>query len=311
MTYAVRRPRGARSALLALVAGTVLATGLVATPGSTPAVAPPAPAKSRILLGVAGDVDEARKRTGQKLAAHHYGYFERKVPTGKMISVRFQKKTMWRSTAALKSGTAAHRDVVRWADTLKKRNKWTYVAFHHEPESSGSNSYGSAADYKAAFRKIVTTFRARGARKVIFTWQMTDWAFRAKPSAHNAAAKWYPGNAYVDVVGADPYNWHNCGHGLGRWNSMKTLVDPVIRFARPRGKQVVLPEFASVRHAKRPEWLRETGRYLAKNDDVIAAAFYFHRRPTNRANSDCTWPLSSAQDFAALASVAKGKRFRA
>jgi hypothetical protein len=310
MSLAVRRPHGVHSALLALVASTVLAAGLVAAPSSTPAAEAATPVKSGVVLGVAGDVKTARKRTGESLAAHHYGYFERKVPTGKMITVRFQKKTPWRATAALKPGSQAHRDVVRWADTLKKRNKRIFLAFHHEPESSGSRSFGSAAEYKAAYRKIAKTIRARGAHKVMFTWQMTSWAFRAKPSAHNAAARWYPGNAHVDVVGADPYNWYNCGHGLGRWNSMQQLVDPVIKFARPRGKQVALPEFASVRHAKRPAWLHEAGRYFAKNDDVIAAAFYFNRKPTNHANSDCTWPLSSAKDFAALGALARKPLFR-
>jgi hypothetical protein len=308
MSPAALRRHGA--ALLALVIASVLAAGLLVAPGSAPSAEAAVPAKSKILFGVAGNIKEARQRTGERLAAHRYGYFERKVPTGKMITVRFQKKTPWSTTASLKAGTAKHADVVRWADTLKKRKKKIYVAFHHEPEASGNKSYGTAGQYRAAFRRIADIFRARGANKVMFTWQMTSWAFRAKPSAHNAAAKWYPGNKYVDVVGADPYNWYRCGHGLGRWNELKKLVDPVLAFARKRGKQVALPEFASVRHADRPTWIRKAGRYLAKNDDLISAAFYFNRTPTNNANSECTWPLSSAADFAALAAVARHKRFK-
>jgi hypothetical protein len=300
--------RARLSAALALTAGMVVS--LTAAPSLSPAAVAAAPAKSGIYLGAAGDGEAARSRTGEQLADHAYGYFERNVPTGRMISVRFQNFQAWRTTANLSSGSTSHKQIASWADTIKARGGEIFIAFHHEPESTGSKKFGTAEEYKAAYRKVTDIFRARGANNAIFTWQMTAYAFRADSGAYNAAAKWYPGDGYVDVVGADPYNWYTCGHGLGRWQSLRTLVDPVLSFARARGKQVALAEFASVRDARRPAWIKEAGDYMAANDDVIAAAFYFNRAPTNSANSDCTWTLTSDADYAALREVARRSMFK-
>lgn len=303
------RLRGAR-----LTAGIALAVGLVVSlttgPSLTPSAGAVAPAKSGIYLGAAGDGEAARSRASSDLGDHSYGFFERKVPSGRMITVKFQNAQAWRTTAALKAGSTSYQQIVTWADTIKARGGEVFVAFHHEPESTGNKKYGTAAEYKAAYRKVTDIFRARGANNVIFTWQMTAYAFRAKSSEYNHALTWYPGDAYVDVIGADPYNWYTCGHGLGRWQSLKTLVDPVLSFARARGKQAALPEFASVRDSRRPAWIKEAGDYLAANDDVVAAAFYFNRAPTNPANSDCTWALTSDADYAALRELASRSVFK-
>lgn len=299
-----------RSALT-LFLGLGLAGSLVAGvgPSSTPTAEAAVPAKSGIYLGSAGDVETLRQRTGQSLASHDYGYFERKVPTGRMVTVRFENNMLWRNTAALKAGSTGYQQIVTWADTLKARGGEVLLAFHSEPEHSGAKKFGTPEEFRAAYRRVVDIFRARGANNVVFTWQMTAYAFRADPSEYNYAPNWYPGNAYVDVVGADPYNWFDCGHGRGRWMSLKDLSDPAVSFARARGKQFALPEFASVRDSRRPAWLKEAGQWLAANDDVVVAAFYFNRKPTNSANAECTWPLSTDADYTAFRSLATQATF--
>jgi hypothetical protein len=258
-------PTRRRGARAALLAP-VVAAGLVVGLGAGPTAQAAAPAKSGIYYGVAGDQQTPRTKTGESLAGHDYGFFEEKqVPSGRMVTVRFRSNPPWRQTANLKSGSADYQNVVRWADALK----------------------------------------ARGANNISFAFQSTSYAYHAKSSAYNAIAKWYPGDAYVDVVAPDPYNWFNCGHGRGKWNSLKSLVEPAVAFARSHGKQIALAEYASVRDSRRAAWIKDAGTYMAANDDVFVAAFYFNRNPTNSANSDCTWPLSSSADFAALKEVAK------
>lgn len=293
--------RRLRATLLKAAGAAAFVLPVIGTGATASAIAP---ATEGVYFGVAGDVATAQERTGASLADHSYGYFEGAVPTGHMITVRFREFVTWKATAALSAGTSRYQDVARWADTLKNRPGVTMVAFHHEPETSGNTTFGTAADFKAAFRKVVDVFRARGVTNVAFTWQMTEYAFRARPDAYNYAGTWYPGNGYVDVVGADPYNWYTCGHGRGKWLSLQTLTEPVVSFARARGKQVALAEFATVRDARRPDWIRRGGDYLAANDDIIVAAFYFDHAPTNSANADCTWPLSSDADYSAIGYVA-------
>ena len=164
--------------------------------------------------------------------------------------------------------------------------------------------------FSQAYARVVSIFRARGANNVLFVWQMTDWAFRTSQSDREYAAKWYPGDAYVDVVGADAYNWYTCGHGQGRWMQLESLFGPAVTFAKAHGKQAALPEFGSVSDSRRTAWIQAAGQYLAANDQTIAAAFYFNHKPTHVENADCTWPLVTQSEFDALGMLASSPMFQ-
>jgi beta-mannanase len=156
---------------------------------------------------------------------------------------------------------------------------------------------------------VVDIFRARGVQNVLYTWQMTAWSFRAPSTDRRHATKWYPGNAYVDVVGADAYNWYTCGAGTGKWREFSTLADPVLAFARARYKQAAFPEFGSISHPNRATWLAGVHRYVVANKASIQALFYFHRPSTVAAYADCRWPLSTAAEFKAYGDMARDSIF--
>jgi hypothetical protein len=273
------------------------------------ALAAPASAATTTYLGAVGNVDQLSRQTGEPMATHAYAQFSGSVPTARMITVR--TSGTWRQVAAAGPGTALYADVVRWANTIKSRPGPVLVAYHHEPEAAGSSRYGSAADFVAAYRRVVTIFRAQGVGNVQFTWQMTAFSFRAPSGDARSAARWYPGDGHVDVVGADVYNWSACGHGNDRWMELAVLTDPVLAFARAHGKQAALAEFASDPGPRRVEWLRNAHRYLVANQGAITAAFYFNRGPTNPSNQDCSWTLTTSAEFDAYGDIARDTgRFR-
>lgn len=258
-------------------------------------------------LGAAGDSVGLSKSIGATLSDHAYAHFSSKVPVGRMITVKSAES--WRTVAAAGPGSATYNDIVRWAQTLKARGGATMIAYHHEPEASGNYNRGTPAEFIYAFRRVVTIFRAQGVKNVIYTWQMTAWSFRTKPSDLRYAGRWYPGDAYVDSVGADAYNWYTCGHGSGRNTSFATLADPVLAFARARNKQVSFPEFAMHASAARTQWLYDAKAYFIAHHDIVHAAFYFQRPPTVAANGDCKWPLSTATEFRAFGDTARHRTY--
>jgi len=66
----------------------------------------------------------------------------------------------------------------------------------------------TGTDYVQAWQRIVNLFKARGATKVGFYWCPTHGVNRTLADAS------YPGDTYVDWVGADGYN-----HNSGGWDS--------------------------------------------------------------------------------------------
>ncbi len=135
---------------------------------------------------------------------------------------------------------------------------------------------------------------------------MTAYAFRVSPTSDQYAPKWYPGDEFVDNVGADAYNWISCGAtGTGKYNELQFLGDPVVAFARAHGKKASFPEFASHANANRAQWLDNAHRYLVQNQDIITAAFYFNRPPTIASNADCQWGLTASSEYGQLREMAQ------
>jgi hypothetical protein len=278
----------------------ILQLGVVATALALAApTAPPAQAATpRIIIGAVGDASGLSSKLGVPIAYHGYGSLGGKVPNGKMVNMR--SNTAWRNVANAKAGSATYNNIVRWAKTLKARSGVTLFAFHHEPEGATSKSYGTAGEFISAWRRVVNIFRAQGFSNVEYTWQMTSWAFATSPGARNYAAKWYPGDSYVTNVGSDPYNWYNCGPGTGKWQSLKFVTDPSLKFAKAHHKKLVLGEFASQANSRRPQWLRDAKSYLVANRASFRAVFYFQFS----LRSACFWRLNTTGDLSAMRSLA-------
>jgi hypothetical protein len=280
-------------------------------PGTLPAsqdastYGPPATGDGIYIGSVAGGYDQAVAGTGVDLANHAYAFFSGKVPTAEMITVS-AANVRWRDVAAAGPGSTLYNQIVSWAQTIKARGGAVMVAYNHEPEAHDRLTLGSAADFIAAYRHVVSIFDQVGASNVIWTWQMTAYAFRVSPSSEQYAPKWYPGDEFVDNVGADAYNWISCGAtGNGRYNELQFLGDPVVAFARAHGKKASFPEFASHANANRATWLDNAHRYLVQNQDIITAAFYFNRPPTIASNADCRWGLTAASEYGQLREMAQ------
>jgi beta-mannanase len=220
--------------------------------------------------------------------------------------------TPWRDVANAGPGSTLYTQIVTWAQTIKARGGSIMVAYNHEPEGHDRFALGTPNDFIAAWRHVHTIFDQQGATNVVWTWQMTAYAFRASSSAEQYAPKWYPGDQWVDNVGADAYNWFTCGHNAtGHYKELKEIGDPVLAFARAHGKQASFPEFASHANGNRGQWLQNAHSYFAQNLDVLTAAFYFNRPGTNPANADCVWALNTSGEYGALRGMAQdGAHFR-
>ncbi|MEP6666051.1 MAG: glycosyl hydrolase [Nocardioidaceae bacterium] len=281
------------------------------TPTDPPTTDPPSTNPGdggQILIGALGDAAGLSSEISHPLAEHRYADFGQEVPDNEMVTA--SSSMTWSQVAAMQPGSQLYQDVVRWATVLKNRPGTPLFSYSHEPEQGSRMGLGDAGDFVRAFRKVVTVMRAHGATNVLYTWQMTGWAFKASPNSREAAAHWYPGDAYVDVVGPDEYNWSTCGEGSGEWISLGDLVSPALTFAADHGTRLALPEFASFTDGRRAAWIRSAQDYLESNKGRIVAAFYFNRGPTNPANMDCKWALNQDREYNAFGQMVRDANFK-
>lgn len=93
-----------------------------------------------------------------------------------------------------------------YAAAVKRFGRQVILSFGHEmngPWYSWGYGHTSPKVFVAAWRHIVTVFRAAGASNVTWLWTINIFTMR-NPSIANPAS-WWPGNSYVNWVGIDGY----------------------------------------------------------------------------------------------------------
>ena len=229
---------------------------------------------------------------------------------GILLSVRARLRNgssvAWRDIADAPAGSPMHNQIVRWVEAVRNINKPVWFSFNHEPEVVGNTSNGTAADFIAAWRRIVGEFQARGVNNVEFVWIMTGYSFRVPPSDPRHAPHWYPGDDVVDHIAADAYNYSTCRAGINTpWRSLEYLITPLREFgsAHP-DKGLMLAEWASSEPGgDKAAWITEAAALLKKPgwEQFIAIAYYDQMG----TYPNCAWPVtSSPQSLAAFQTMA-------
>ena len=135
----------------------------------------------------------------------------------------------------------------------------------------------------------------RGVTNAKFIWIMTDYAFWVGSQARNDATKWFPGDAYLDAMGVDAYNWYNCRTGISTaWKSLEQIIQPFRDFgANHPDKELWLTEWASTEDPANPA-ARHSGSPTPRRCSSARTTRSSPGSPTSTpAVAPCTWPDSS------------------
>jgi mannan endo-1,4-beta-mannosidase len=157
---------------------------------------------------------------------------------------------------------------------------------------------GSPEIYRSMFRHVVSVFKREGADNVL--WAFCPNAESVPNSAGKPAADWnragayYPGDAFVDIVGMDGYNWGTtrtvAEHGWqSRWRSFAEIFSPLYEELRrlAPAKPVIIFETGSAdaggdKHA----WLRQAIETV--NNWSVRAVNWF------QADKEVDWRINSS-----------------
>lgn len=162
------------------------------------------------------------------------------------------------------------------------------VIFHDEPEEDPA--FGTPDDYVAAWRRVVEAARQAGADNATWVWSLGSGAFPTE------AEDWYPGDEWVDWIGASGFNAF--GDGSTRWRTFPSIFAPFREWALARGRPLVITTTASAENPSaapddprsKATWIRET---LATLEDwpEIQGFVWFHG-PGPDENRQ--WPADSS-----------------
>ncbi len=146
--------------------------------------------------------------------------------------------SVWATLSERKSGDL---QMVPWATHMKSLDTDVMFTFNHEPEILENTPNGDSRDYIDAWRRFHEVFEAEGVDNVQWAWIMTAWSFHVPESDRRAAARWFPGDDVVDVLGVDAYNWSSCHPNAGtKWRPLTAVVQRFRQFADLHPEQDLL-----------------------------------------------------------------------
>lgn len=147
---------------------------------------------------------------------------------------------------------------------------WTY---YHEPEDNVKAGEFSAAEYRAAWRRLASLADRAGKPRLRSTLVLMCFTLQ-KASGRNWQ-DYYPGSDVIDVMAWDCYSYLS---KKGGYLPPENIFDDAVDLTRSLGKPFAITEFGSAvatgdNGAGRAAWLRQTGRYLESRGAVFAAYF--------------------------------------
>jgi hypothetical protein len=153
-------------------------------------------------------------------------------------------------------------------------------------------SWGRSPDFIAAWRHFHDLVVGQGATNVTWTWVPN--AIWYDPDSD--PTPYYPGDAYVDWVGLDSYNWGLNPAQSDRWITPEQTISPTLKIIRklaPTKPVAIVETAASEYGGNKTDWIREMlTTYLPHHPEIKAYLWFNWNFPKNGVRSD--WPIESS-----------------
>jgi mannan endo-1,4-beta-mannosidase len=200
--------------------------------------------------------------------------------------------------------------ILRFANGAKAYKKTIMIRFAHEMNlkryhwGTTEKEYGpeSPAIYQKMHRYVVDLFRRAGADNVLWVFcpnaeSVPNTSF--DPNAGwNTISRYYPGDAYADVLGADGYNWGTTRkkqtHGWeSRWMSFRDIftkpVAELKKLDKGNAKPVMVFETSTAAvGGNKKEWIADAIRD-APALGIVGIAWF-------QSNKETDWRIESGTD---------------
>ncbi len=191
-----------------------------------------------------------------------------------------------------------------WGHPLLLRFDWE-MNFPSAPYSERNNG-NRPGDFVAMWRHVHDVFVGAGATNVKWVW-----CPHASTRSSQPLAGLYPGNAYVDWVGLDGYNWGstpNVGDD-GGWRSFDQIFSASLHQLThlAPGKPELIGEMASTeRGGSKAAWITNAYASISANYPAIGAVIWFNKNADHMDWAIESSPSSQRAFAAAIAAPGFG-----
>ncbi len=182
------------------------------------------------------------------------------------------------------------------AQQVRALGRPVLLRYAYEMDGDGNRDWvHSGPDYVAAWRHVRQLFDGVPAAWV---WAPNAAAF-VDPSA---VQRYWPGDGYVDWIGADGYNWYGCRNRTD-WRSLREIFQPFYDWGIERHKPLMIAETGTTEDPADPgrkrAWYTQAASALQSMPRVRAVMFF------DSGNSCPWWVDTTPQSLKGFRTLAK------
>jgi hypothetical protein len=250
-------------------------------------------------LDIAASTAKLEQQIGRplRIAGHYYNWDDafpgaperRDARAGRLSMVTWWGVSLARITSGAEDAVIAAR-----ARSVKAFGRPVFLRWGAEMNGdwyawSGARNGADPSMFVRAWQRIHDIFARAGVRNAIWVWAPNAQSRPGgtDPASWNNWRRYYPGDAYVDWVGIDGYNF---GPYTGSWEPFGEIMGPVYADYAAT-KPIMIAETGSVEQGgDKAAWI-DDARTWVKHHRGIRAFVWFD---TNRSSSGIDWRIDSS-----------------
>lgn len=175
-----------------------------------------------------------------------------------------------------------------WARLAKAFDQTVILRFGFEMNGDWFAWGQQPEDFIAAWRRVYSIVRGAGAEKVRFMFSPNvEWDSN-KPLT--SIELYYPGDAYVDLLGLDGYNFGDSHSEWHQWQSYSEVFEESIAKISQWPQPLYLAEIGCADGPRKAEWIEDFLKRLER-DPRLSGFIYFNHFDPKKGEPD--WRINS------------------
>lgn len=198
----------------------------------------------------------------------------------------------WASVSTSQINAGTHDPLIRArADGVKALGQPIFLRYFAEMDATANQDRAvSGSSFVSAWKRIFNIFEARGATNVIWVWCPTSYGFDV-----GRVGPFYPGDAFVDWVCADGFNWAP-GKPNAAWASFKDVFADFYAWGTTHGKPMMVGETGTEERnaSEKAQWITDARNVIKTTYPQIKALVYFDANSTDFSGDWFDWRLRTS-----------------